>query len=125
MDSDFKSMTQLARQLRKNQTKAERLLWNEVRGRKLGGFKFLRQHPIVHSFYKNHARFFIPDFYCHEKRLVVEVDGGIHEQQKEYDADREAIIRSLLLKVIRFENDRVLKEIEEVKREILAQLLTP
>ena len=60
-----------ARTLRKDQTEPERILWRHLRGKRLGGHKFRRQHPI-----KN----YIADFYCHEARLVIEVDGNIRSQ---------------------------------------------
>ncbi len=65
----IKPLKVTARRLRKRQTKSEKLLWLALRNRQLGGLKFLRQHPIGHS---------IVDFYCHENRLVIEIDGGIH-----------------------------------------------
>lgn len=108
-----------ARDLRKVMTEAEKVLWVKLRGKKLGGFKFRRQHPIIH---------FIADFYCHEVKLVVELDGGIHDDPeiKEYDINRTAEIERLGIMVIRFSNkevfeklDRVLKEIEnECKKRI-------
>ena len=70
-----------AMELRRTMTEAEIILWNELRNKKLNGYKFRRQHPI-----KN----YVADFYCHEARLVVEVDGEIHkdESTKEYDEKR-------------------------------------
>ena len=70
----------LARHMRKNMTKTESLLWQRLRARRLGGFKFLRQH-VVHGF--------IADFYCHELRLLVEVDGEVHEQMSACMRDNE------------------------------------
>nr|MCU4177914.1 endonuclease domain-containing protein [Marinilabiliaceae bacterium N1Y90] len=75
-----------AKLLRKDITLPEKLLWNKLRDRQLAGLKFRRQHPID---------LFIADFYCHEKRLVVEVDGEIHEYQKEYDEGRTAELERL------------------------------
>jgi very-short-patch-repair endonuclease len=60
----------LAAELRKNMTDAEKVLWQQLRNRKLGDLKFRRQHPVG---------IFILDFYCHEKKLAIEVDGGIHK----------------------------------------------
>ena len=62
-----------ARELRRNLTEAEKILWQELRNRKLGGFKFRRQHPINK---------FVADFYCHEVKLIVELDGSQHLLQK-------------------------------------------
>ncbi len=70
---------QRARELRQRATEAEQMLWERVRNRRLGGLKFRRQHPLGP---------YIVDFYCAEHRLVVEVDGPIHEGQKERNALR-------------------------------------
>lgn len=116
-----KRITQLARELRKNQTPEENTLWQLVRNRKLNGFKFLRQYPIVHgNDHHGNLLFFIADFYCHEKQLVVELDGKIHDNQKDYDQQRDLILNDLGLRVVRFSNDAmenpevVVKEIEKV-----------
>ena len=71
-------MRSIARQLRRRPTRSEHMLWQAIRKRQLGGLRFLRQHPIGPA---------IVDFYCYEKRLAVEVDGGIHENRdvKEHD----------------------------------------
>lgn len=81
----------LARDLRRNETKYEKIFWDVVRNRKLYGIKFLRQYPIKFKYY-DETRFFIADFYCAEKSLVVEIDGKIHEKQKDYDELRTYII---------------------------------
>ena len=80
-------ITQTARNLRKNATKAEKIFWESVRNRKIKNKKFYRQYPIEFEYYDK-IRHFIADFYCHECKLVVEIDGGIHETQKEYDSPR-------------------------------------
>jgi leucyl-tRNA synthetase len=78
-----------ARQLRKNMTPEEKLLWKNLRNRKFFGLKFLRQHPIVYDTINNKPLFFVPDFYCAEKRTIIEIDGKIHDFQKEYDKRRQ------------------------------------
>ncbi len=98
-----------AKLLRKDITLPEKLLWNKLRDRQLAGLKFRRQHPID---------LFIADFYCHEKRLVVEVDGEIHEYQKEYDEGRTAELERLGITVIRFSNEEVKNNIKLVTRRI-------
>jgi len=98
------NIKQIARELRRRQTPAEKFVWEIVRNRKLNGVKFLRQHPIEFS-YNGKQRFFIADFYCAEKRLVIELDGKIHEQQKEYDAIRDEILTNLGLIVLRIKNE--------------------
>lgn len=96
-----------AKELRKNMTESEKLLWTEIRNRKLNGFKFRRQHPID---------IFIADFYCHEIKLVIELDGNIHdsEENKEYDEGRTAELGYLGVKVIRFTNEEVINSMNEV-----------
>ena len=63
----------LAAEMRKNMTYAEKVLWQQLRNRKLDDLKFRRQHPVA---------IFILDFYCHEKKLAIEVDGGIHNNEE-------------------------------------------
>ena len=94
-----------ARLLRKQMTKSEELLWERLRGKQLLGLRFRRQHPID---------IFIVDFYCHDARLIIELDGEIHNERVEYDDGREAEIERYNLKVIRFSNHEVLNEIEKV-----------
>ena len=96
--------TQRVRDLRKNQTPSEKMLWQCLRNRKLAGYKFYRQHPIkvVHD---GKTRYFIADFYCHEKNLVIEVDGKIHDNQKEYDEYRTFLINQLGIRVFRLKNE--------------------
>ncbi len=104
-----------AKDLRKNTTEAEKALWEKLKQKQLGGYKFRRQHPI-HKF--------IVDFYCHKLKLVVEVDGGYHNEpeQRGKDKKRTELLESQGVKVIRFSNDDVLKRIsdviEKIKKEI-------
>jgi very-short-patch-repair endonuclease len=100
----------LARQKRRRPTPAEEALWQRLRCRQIANLKFRRQHTIDR---------FVVDFYCAEARLVVEVDGPIHEYAPEEDAIRQEFLESLGLRVIRFTNDRVLKEIHSVVETIL------
>jgi very-short-patch-repair endonuclease len=101
-----------AHALRNSMTEAEKILWNELKNRKLQGLKFRRQHPI---------HWYVADFYCHEKRLVIEVDGGIHmkTQVKEHDENRSAEFDRLGIHVIRFTNEQVLQTKEKVLEEII------
>ncbi len=102
---------QRAREFRKRPTPAERRAWELLRDRKLLGLKFRRQHRI---------RGFFADFYCHELRLVLEIDGPVHHtrEQKAYDAKRTAILERIGLRVIRIPN-------ETVSRETLLAVLSP
>ncbi len=103
----------LCRDLRKRLTQSEQIFWDAVRNRKILGKKFLRQYPIFFK-YINRNTFFIADFYCHENRLVVEIDGRSHDFQKEYDELRTYIINNLGIDVIRFRNKEIEKDIEKV-----------
>lgn len=105
------------RKLRKDQTDYESILWAEIRNRKLMGMKFLRQHPLIFE-YNGKKRFLIADFYCHEAKLVIEVDGGIHEQQKDYDAVRDLAINDLGINVIRFNNKDISQDLTGTIRKI-------
>jgi very-short-patch-repair endonuclease len=93
--------------LRRNMTKAEAVLWKKLKDRKLIHTIFRRQHPI---------NIFIVDFYCHEYRLVIEVDGDIHidEIAKQYDSIRTDVLNNFGLKVIRFSNNQILYRIDSV-----------
>ncbi len=99
--------TEGAKDLRREMTPAESLLWKHLRGRKLSNLKFRRQHPLGH---------FIADFFCREARLVVEVDGGIHKHQRGYDAQRDDWMRSQGYCVVRLPNDLVLNDPEAALR---------
>jgi very-short-patch-repair endonuclease len=104
------SIDNAAKQLRKTLTPAEQKLWQALRGGKLAGLKFRRQHPVGN---------FILDFYCAAHKLVVEVDGGIHETQIEYDAARTTELEAHGYKIVRFTNEVVLHQLETVLAEIL------
>jgi very-short-patch-repair endonuclease len=92
-----------ARDLRKKQTEAEEILWQKLRNRKFAGLKFVRQHPIYY-FKNDRKKFLIADFYCNNLKLIIEVDGRIHEKQKNYDRIREELLEIKLYKIIRFKN---------------------
>ncbi len=100
-----------ARNLRKNETSAEDLLWRNLRNRKLDGLKFRRQHPLDK---------FIPDFYCHEKKLAIEVDGSVHDSKdaKESDEGRTYELKELDITVLRFRNEEVLNDMSLVLKKI-------
>jgi very-short-patch-repair endonuclease len=117
-----RSITKLARELRKQQTPSEKILWNELRNRKLYGIKFFRQHPLVYEIDRGKIHFFIPDFYSAEQKLVIELDGKIHEYQKYYDQERDLIIKKMGLTVIRFKNEEV-RNLELLKTKIISHFL--
>jgi very-short-patch-repair endonuclease len=105
------------RELRRNATDAEKLLWELLRNRQLAGAKFRRQHPIGS---------YIIDFYCHDKKLAIELDGGVHTepQQANDDAQRTENLSSEGIRVMRFWNEDVLENPEDVLKTIFGALLT-
>ena len=111
------------RDLRKNSTKAEDIFWKKVRNRKFLGRKFYRQHPIFFDLLGKES-FYIADFYCHEEKLVVELDCKIHDLQIENDKLRTGIINTKVIEVIRFTNDEIENDIKKVLCGI-EKLLTP
>jgi leucyl-tRNA synthetase len=96
-----------ARELRKNQTEAEEILWKNLRNRKLAGYKFLRQHPIVYKQEGARYRYFVADFYCHSKSVVIEIDGPIHEETIEYDEFRDSEMKFRGINVLRLKNEEL------------------
>ena len=103
-----KEKLQRARELRREMTLAEAILWQELRANKLG-VHFRRQQIITG---------FIVDFYCHKAALVIEVDGDIHDLQKEDDARREKALSEMGLKIVRFRNDEILNNLLTVVKRI-------
>jgi len=104
-----------AAELRKNPTEAEEKLWKELRKFRLKGFIFRRQHPID---------IFIADFYCHKLKLIIEVDGEIHESDEsiEYDEGRSAELEKHGIKVLRFKNSEIINKIDLVIATISSSL---
>jgi len=103
----------LAREMRRHPTPAEDKLWQRLRNRRLLGFKFRRQHPIDR---------FVVDFYCPEARLVIEVEGPIHQYTREEDAIRREFLESLGLRILQFTNDEVDSALDSVIEKIAAAL---
>ena len=100
-----------AQKLRKPLTPAEKIFWHCARNRGLLNLKFRRQHPIGP---------FIADFYCHEYKLVVEIDGDIHsnEEIRSYDLKRDLYMKNLGLSILRFSNDDVFKNMDWIEEQI-------
>ncbi len=101
-----------ANELRAFMTVYEKILWEELKKNQMG-LKFRRQHPID---------FYIADFYCHQIKLVIEIDGKIHENQVVYDKRRELHFEGFGIKTIRFTNEQVVNEmniiLDEIKRRV-------
>ena len=107
-----KEKLQRAKELRREMTPAEKILWEELRANKLG-VHFRRQQVI---------QGFIVDFYCHKAGLVIEVDGDIHDLQKDEDERREKVLSALGLRVVRFRNDEVMRNLSAVVGRIRTQV---
>jgi very-short-patch-repair endonuclease len=107
-------ITELCRKLRSNQTPAEKILWEEIRKRNIGGQKFLRQFPIFIIQGLNKKTWYIADFYCAKHKLVIEVDGPIHLLKKEYDNNRDLAMKEWGFFVLRFTNNEVLDDLHSV-----------
>jgi len=114
----FAGLVARARELRKKQTPAEALLWQLLRNRRLLGFKFRRQHQFGD---------YIADFYCHEAQLVIECDGSAHDPNEawHHDQERDAYMIAQGLRVLRFSNERIANDTENVLEEIAAFLPSP
>ena len=113
---DFSGLVERARELRKKQTPAEQVLWEMLRDRQLMGLKFRRQHQVGN---------YILDFYCHEAKLAVELDGAVHEQRRAKDAKRDAYLKSQGIQVLRIPNETLFNNIGSTLEQISALLPTP
>jgi very-short-patch-repair endonuclease len=109
-----------AKELRKYETGAEKILWTKLSRNQMMGLQFRRQHPIDR---------FIADFYCAKIKLVIEVDGSIHKlpENKDYDIGRSEILNEFGITVIRFSNEQIVNDIEntiiEIERKVKDKLL--
>jgi very-short-patch-repair endonuclease len=105
-----KRTSPLAKRLRRNQTDAERVLWFRLRDRRLAGWKFKRQVPIDR---------FIVDFFCADGKVIVEIDGGQHDEDRERDADRTKLLEAMGYIVLRFWNNDVMRNLDGVLEVVL------
>jgi len=116
----YKGITLIARKLRKESTYSEKILWEELRGKKIDGFKFLRQHPVFYRIDKEWVQFYVADFYCSKLRLIIELDGPVHEYIKEKDKERDKKLeeRGFFIKRIKNEEltniDKVISELKSL-----------
>jgi len=110
---------ELAREMRKKPTEAERQLWHMLRDRRLDGFRFKRQEPVGGRY--------IADFYCLERKLVIELDGKVHRQMdsSEYDSLRDQTMVDAGLRSLRIRNEAVLGNLQQVIDKIKSELNTP
>jgi very-short-patch-repair endonuclease len=99
------TMWQTAKELRRNMTEEEKILWQHLRANRLEGFHFRRQQIIGK---------YVVDFYCHAAALVVELDGGIHAQQIERDKERDEELVARGLEILRFKNEQVRHDLANV-----------
>ncbi len=99
-----------AKSLRRQMTPAEKKLWMAIRGKKLKAMKFRAQHPVGR---------FILDFFCPEKKLAIEIDGGIHDSQRDRDKERDDLLARYGYRVVRFQNEDVLQDLSGVLRKIM------
>jgi very-short-patch-repair endonuclease len=106
-----KHVTTLSRELRLNMTPAETLLWNRLSNKQFLGLRFRRQHPIHR---------YIVDFYCHEKKFIIEVDGEVHEKQSVYDYRRDQELSNQGYHVIRLTNSEIEHDIDIVLNRLSA-----
>ena len=109
-------LEQRAKELRQEATPAEQVLWNALQSRRLDGHKFRRQHPVGR---------FILDFYCAKSRLCIELDGEIHEQQRERDMARDTTLLSHGIITLRFTNEQVFTDLDGVLQAIRAAASRP
>jgi very-short-patch-repair endonuclease len=116
-DYPYPTLTGFAREMRKAATEAETVLWEALRKHRFMNLHFRRQHQIGNT---------IADFYCHEKRLVIEVDGLVHLRKERQEADRvkNEYLDFAGMKVVRFTNDEVIKDLEGVLEKIQAECKT-
>ena len=105
-----REIEQAARLLRQRLTPAEAILWEALRGRKVEGLKFRCQHPIGR---------FIVDFYCPSLKFIIEIDGGIHTQQQDYDQARTDQLQDFGYSVLRFINNEVINDLPKVLNRII------
>jgi very-short-patch-repair endonuclease len=108
-------LLRIAGDLRKSMTKAEKVLWERLRGRQVKGYRFRRQHPV---------KDFIVDFFCYDAMLSIEVDGEVHNDsyQNERDEQRKMILKRLGINELRYTNEQVLNQIDKVIKEIESEL---
>ncbi len=115
---NYKAILNFARENRKNQTESEKIFWENVRNRKCIGLKFNRQFIIEYRLISNLPKYFIADFYCDQYKLIIEFDGKIHDFKKDYDLERDEILKAQGYKVLHIKNETIINNWEFVENEI-------
>jgi very-short-patch-repair endonuclease len=103
----------VCRDLRRNETEVEKIFWEAVRSKKLYGKKFYRQYPFFYDI-TGKETFFVADFFCFEEKLIIELDGKYHKYRLAEDENRTEILNSLGIKLIRFANEEILNNLNDV-----------
>jgi cyclase len=120
-------ITKRARNFRKKQTEAENVMWQKVRDRQIG-YKIVRQKPILIDYF-GRKRAIVADFYCHEAKLVIEVDGNVHTKQSDYDSIRTLLLNQKEIKLVRFTNAEIMNDVDgvlsRIKEEIFSLTRSP
>ncbi len=106
----------IVNKLRSNLTPAEKVLWQNLRNRQLLGRKFIHQSAIIYESNPHEYFFYVPDFYCREEKLAIEIDGKIHENQTERDQHRDEILNAYGINVLRFKNEELFDINNVIKR---------
>ena len=106
-------MLKRSRELRRKMTLPEKILWQFLRGSSFAGLRFRRQHPIGG---------YITDFCCLQKKLIIELDGGYHDNIKQEDADRDAFLKKRGFRVLHFTNDHVFDRVDWILQMIAHEL---
>jgi very-short-patch-repair endonuclease len=104
---DYRSIILRAREMRSKQTPQEIVVWELLRKRRFLNYKFIRQHPVFYRIDKGWVDFYIADFYCNRLKMIIEVDGKIHDFNRDYDRERDAKLNARGLQVIRIKNEEV------------------
>ena len=115
-------VTRRLRELRQKATPSEQILWQALRNRQLLGFKFGRQHYVSIAGHEQPMRFYIADFFCHEAKLIVELDGSAHDGYEFFDAIRDNALEVLGIRVLRFQNFGM-EDLDKVLARIAAALM--
>jgi len=111
---DPKYIIVLAKKLRQTMTEAEMKLWSKIRRKQFANLRFRRQHPVGR---------YIADFYCHDCKLIIELDGDIHNERKEYDENRDNYLKAGGYTVLRFSNEEIENSLDTVLESILEHIL--